>query len=245
VTPEEIEAFFARRREAWSRHDWCALAADYADDCVIESPTVGTHKGRAAVEDVYRLWFTAFPDFMGDLHEVLGVGDRAVMSLTMHGTDTGGFLGQAPTGKPFRFFAVFLYTFRHCQIVYERRVYDLHGVMLQLATDPKVARDTAQVYRATLDKERMAHELRIAAEIQRALLPELHRKGAGFDVSAASLPCRAIGGDFVDYFDLSTEGFGFAVGDVSGKGRRQRCLRPNCREFWQRIRTWAVRRQTR
>src|SRR6185312_9063353 len=33
-----------------------------------------------------------------------------------------------------------------------------------------------------------------------------------------SLPCRSIGGDFYDYVDLPSGGFGFALGDVAGKG---------------------------
>ena len=32
------------------------------------------------------------------------------------------------------------------------------------------------------------------------------------------MPCRAIGGDFFDYFDVSGESFGFVLGDVAGKG---------------------------
>ena len=32
------------------------------------------------------------------------------------------------------------------------------------------------------------------------------------------MPCRSIGGDFFDYVDLPDGGFGFAVGDVAGKG---------------------------
>ena len=35
---------------------------------------------------------------------------------------------------------------------------------------------------------------------------------------AASLPCRAVGGDFFDYVDLPGGQFGFIVGDVAGKG---------------------------
>ena len=32
------------------------------------------------------------------------------------------------------------------------------------------------------------------------------------------MPCRSIGGDFYDYVDLPTGAFGFALGDVAGKG---------------------------
>ena len=64
----------------------------------------------------------------------------------------------------------------------------------------------------------MDHELRLAAEIQRALLPDAEQSGAHFDVAGASNPCRAIGGDFFDYFHLPNGAFGFALGDVAGKG---------------------------
>ncbi len=87
-----------------------------------------------------------------------------------------------------------------------------------LATEAAVAIENARLYRETLEKGRMEQELRIAAEIQQALLPEPQRKGAFFEAVGQSVPCRAIGGDFFDYIDLDTGGFGFAVGDVAGKG---------------------------
>ena len=33
-----------------------------------------------------------------------------------------------------------------------------------------------------------------------------------------SIPCRTVGGDFFDYIDVGEHGFGFALGDVAGKG---------------------------
>ena len=64
----------------------------------------------------------------------------------------------------------------------------------------------------------MEHELKIAAEIQRALLPQTHYACSTFDLVAASVPCRAIGGDCFDHFELSNGSFAFALGDVAGKG---------------------------
>jgi sigma-B regulation protein RsbU (phosphoserine phosphatase) len=69
-----------------------------------------------------------------------------------------------------------------------------------------------------MEKARMEQEMRIAAEIQQALLPKAGRVGAYFRAAASSLPCRSIGGDFYDYVDLSDGSFGFALGDVAGKG---------------------------
>lgn len=87
-----------------------------------------------------------------------------------------------------------------------------------LATEAAVAIENARLYRETLEKARMEQELRIAAEIQQALLPKPFRRGPFFETAGQSVPCRAIGGDFFDYIDLPNGGFGVAVGDVAGKG---------------------------
>jgi phosphoserine phosphatase RsbU/P len=87
-----------------------------------------------------------------------------------------------------------------------------------LATEAAVAIENARLYRETMEKARMEQEMRIAAEIQQALLPKAGRSGSYFRAAAASLPCRSIGGDFYDYVDLSDGSFGFALGDVAGKG---------------------------
>ena len=87
-----------------------------------------------------------------------------------------------------------------------------------LATEAAVAIENARLYRETMEKARMEQEMRIAAEIQQALLPKAGRVGAFFSAAAASLPCRSIGGDFYDYVDLPDGALGFALGDVAGKG---------------------------
>ena len=87
-----------------------------------------------------------------------------------------------------------------------------------LATEASVAIENAQLYREKQEKSRMEQEMRIAAEIQQALLPK-PRANLGFvEAAAASIPCRSIGGDFFDYIDEPGKGFGFTLGDVAGKG---------------------------
>jgi phosphoserine phosphatase RsbU/P len=92
------------------------------------------------------------------------------------------------------------------------------GALETLATEAAVAIENARLYRETMEKAKMEQEMRIAAEIQQALLPRAGHSGAFFRTAASSLPCRSIGGDFYDYVDLPTGGFGFALGDVAGKG---------------------------
>src|SRR6185503_12362223 len=85
-------------------------------------------------------------------------------------------------------------------------------------TEAAAAIESARLYRESAEKARLEGELQLAAEIQRALLPEACRSGSHFEVASRSIPCRAIGGDFYDYFDLTGGAFGFALGDVAGKG---------------------------
>ena len=87
-----------------------------------------------------------------------------------------------------------------------------------LATEAAVAIENARLYRETMEKARMEQEMRIAAEIQQALLPKAARAGSYFRAAAASLPCRSIGGDFYDYVEMGNGALGFALGDVAGKG---------------------------
>jgi phosphoserine phosphatase RsbU/P len=87
-----------------------------------------------------------------------------------------------------------------------------------VAGEAASAIESARLYREATEKARLERELQLAAEIQRALLPEAMQSGAHFDVAASSIPCRAIGGDFFDYFNLAEGRFGFTLGDVAGKG---------------------------
>jgi phosphoserine phosphatase RsbU/P len=86
------------------------------------------------------------------------------------------------------------------------------------ATQAALAIESARLYAESAEKARTDRDLRIAAEIQRALLPESSYEGATFDLAAVSIPCRTVGGDFYDYLDIGHGGFGFALGDVAGKG---------------------------
>jgi sigma-B regulation protein RsbU (phosphoserine phosphatase) len=67
-------------------------------------------------------------------------------------------------------------------------------------------------------KAREEQELRIAAEVQRALMPQGKRVSRAFEAAGAAIACKTIGGDFFDYFDLPDGRLGFALGDVAGKG---------------------------
>jgi sigma-B regulation protein RsbU (phosphoserine phosphatase) len=87
-----------------------------------------------------------------------------------------------------------------------------------LSAEAALAIENARLYREALEKAKFEQELKVAAAIQQALLPAGNRAGAFFSTAAASIACRAVGGDFYDYVDLPSGQFGFILGDVAGKG---------------------------
>lgn len=87
-----------------------------------------------------------------------------------------------------------------------------------LAAEAAVAIENARLYREAAEKAKLEQEMRIAAEIQSALLPKTSITKGFVDAAAATIPCRSIGGDFFDYADHASGGFAFTLGDVAGKG---------------------------
>src|SRR5579863_2745812 len=66
-----------------------------------------------------------------------------------------------------------------------------------------------------------AQELEHAATIQRSILPSQFPPFPDrndFELHAAMVPAKEVGGDLFDFFLLDHERLGFALGDVSGKG---------------------------
>ncbi|HHV02601.1 MAG: SpoIIE family protein phosphatase [Bacteroidales bacterium] len=62
------------------------------------------------------------------------------------------------------------------------------------------------------------HDLMVAREIQRAILPKSIPDLVWADIFGSMEAARQIGGDFYDFFLMDNHRLGFVVGDVSGKG---------------------------
>jgi steroid delta-isomerase-like uncharacterized protein len=131
MTRDQIVAMFERRRAAFDRQDAAALAADYAVDCVVESPTAGSQQGKDAARRVLQTVFDAL-DVTLHQESVIIDGDSVAQVVSIEGRDVGPFLGLAPTGKSFRVAGVFLYDLEGGLIVRERRIYDFAGLLIQV-----------------------------------------------------------------------------------------------------------------
>ena len=69
-----------------------------------------------------------------------------------------------------------------------------------------------------IEKERLERELKVAAEIQLSILPDVLPSHPNFDFGGRILPARQVGGDFYDVFELGDNKFGVLIGDVADKG---------------------------
>ena len=133
MTRQQVESVIARRDQAVSRRDVAGVLAVYSEDAVLESPTAGgVVHGRAAIDEVTRAWFGGFPDVTFTLGTIVIDGECAVWVGEVRGTDTGGFMGLPPTGKPFRLPMVMLCTVKDGLIVHEQRIYDFTGMLMQI-----------------------------------------------------------------------------------------------------------------
>jgi len=75
-----------------------------------------------------------------------------------------------------------------------------------------------RLYREALTADRMSRQLKMAAEVQRRMIPPSAPNVPGLDIAAIYVPCFELGGDFYDFIDLANGNLGVCVGDVKGKG---------------------------
>jgi len=69
-----------------------------------------------------------------------------------------------------------------------------------------------------IEKERLERELKVAADIQFSILPDVLPSPPNFDFGARIDPARRVGGDFYDVFRLGENKVAVMIGDVADKG---------------------------
>lgn len=75
-----------------------------------------------------------------------------------------------------------------------------------------------RIEREVEERERLEQDLRLARGIQESLLLSELPTLSWVEARAVNVPSRSVGGDYYEVFDTDRGRFGFALGDVSGKG---------------------------
>src|SRR5947199_4053413 len=74
----------------------------------------------------------------------------------------------------------------------------------------------AIIYSEANEKKRLDHDLEIARDIQRILLPSEAPVVPGFEIHGLNIPARHVSGDYFDYLQVNDDKLGVAIADVSG-----------------------------
>lgn len=102
-------------------------------------------------------------------------------------------------------------------------------VFKSIAEQSAFALYNAVIYSEVGEKKRMDHDLQIARDIQRILLPSSPPKIAGFEISGLNIPARQVSGDYFDYVRIDEHRWGIVIADVSGKGVPASLIMAMCR----------------
>src|SRR5213592_1956933 len=102
-------------------------------------------------------------------------------------------------------------------------------VFKSIAEQSAFALYNAIIYSEANEKKRLDHDLEIARDIQRILLPSEAPAIDGFQISGINVPARKVSGDYFDYIQVDEERLGVAIADVSGKGVPASLIMAICR----------------
>lgn len=121
-----------------SDHDIDAFAALFADDYVNHQasaaappPPAGMRPKDATVA-FFKGRLTGMPDLRVSIEAEVASGDRFAASFVYEGTQTGPYLGVAPTGKRLRFTSCDIFRVANNRIAEHWGMGDIAGVLAQL-----------------------------------------------------------------------------------------------------------------
>jgi hypothetical protein len=127
----ELQAFADRYVETWQRRNPTALARYHAADGVAESPMYQTRRGRAAIEEAYRAFFT-----VPRRHDSSrGPGHRRASPGAVHHHQRDAreeFFGLPGTNRHIEFRNARLFEFDDGLIKRDLRIYDFTGILVKV-----------------------------------------------------------------------------------------------------------------
>src|SRR5918998_1426130 len=227
--------------EAWVKGNADAvdefIAADYVEH--------GLPTGAEGLKRSITAYRTAFPDWKTTLDDIFAEGEMVTCLWSTSGTHLGDWFGIPPTGNHFTATGISVLRIAGGKVVENWTSIDLSpteeemrwltesGEIQGSGELPATERDTARPrweggltrtltwrFRAAeaRERERIEQELRVARQIQQALLPETIPELDGWRIATYYGPAREVGGDFYDFLDLEDGRLGLVVGDATGHG---------------------------
>ena len=133
---EENKALIRRYIEEMDKGNTAIVDQLVATNCVFHYPGGLDVRGPEALKEHVAKVYTAFPDFLHTIEDIVAEEDKVVARFTNRGTHKGEFMGIAPTGKQIAFTAMFIARVSDGEFVEGWVEVDLLGLMQQLGAVP-------------------------------------------------------------------------------------------------------------
>lgn len=96
--------------------------------------------------------------------------------------------------------------------------FDDLDMLTGVANIAAVVIDNARLFKISKEKQEIERDIKIAADIQKALLPHHLPEVEGLDMAASTIQSKMVGGDLYDVSMFASGRVSITIGDVSGKG---------------------------
>ena len=139
-TPEQNNAIAVQFFDSvWNKGDFSVLDTLIAPDADDHSTVGGkpkTEKGSASFRAIVSMFRAAMPDIHLTIDDEIYAGDKVVHRWTLTGTDTGGVMGNPPSGKELTFTGITTVRMKNGKIVERWANVDELGLLQQLGLAP-------------------------------------------------------------------------------------------------------------
>ena len=99
MSTDQHKALVRKYVEHINNQDLEAAFAAFSLDFVDHALRPGIGKGIDGMRHFFTMQFAAFPDMHTTVGDLIAEGDMVAAHMTVHGTNSGSFMGMPPTGK--------------------------------------------------------------------------------------------------------------------------------------------------
>lgn len=97
-------------------------------------------------------------------------------------------------------------------------IFDKVQIITAITQIIAVAIENKRLFKSQIDRERLNHEMELAAEVQKMLIPKKLPISKNYEFDSIYKPKLGVGGDYFDYIQFDDGKLVFCVGDFTGKG---------------------------
>jgi len=105
---EENKKIVQRYQNIYNSNNVDALDEVVSKDLLTPKIMPGIPTGIEGAKAAHHIMLAGFPDYQTNIDDLIAEGDKVAARITMSGTQTGSFMGIAPTGKHVSFTGIYI-----------------------------------------------------------------------------------------------------------------------------------------